>query len=248
MVSGRARRTTALTAGMALTGVLVAGCGSAAQAGAGPRADVIAKSFGSSEELPERLADDGTTVVVGAASADTVVHLYEDMRCPVCEDFEQGGGGGALRRMNLSGEVRTEYTLASFLDDRMGGKGSKRAANALRAALEHGKFVEYHDVLFAHQPEEAVDGYTDAFLLRMASQVDGLRGKEFDAAVKGMKYRAFVTASERAFDADKAPGTPAVAVNGKLLDDRLWNALFDASTLPVAIRMGGVQALERSSS
>ncbi|GAA5016690.1 hypothetical protein GCM10023335_42640 [Streptomyces siamensis] len=51
---------------------------------------------------------------------------------------------------------------ASFLDDRVGGSGSKRAVNALRAALEEGKFVEYHEVLYANQPEESVDGCTDA--------------------------------------------------------------------------------------
>ncbi|MET8102920.1 thioredoxin domain-containing protein [Streptomyces sp. NPDC005236] len=134
------------------------------------------------------------------------------------------------------------------MDDRLGGKGSERAANALRAALERGRFIEYHDVLFAHQPEEVVDGYTDDFLLRMASEVAGLRDKEFDAAVRGMKYRDFVTASERAYVADKVPGTPSVAVDGRLLDTRLWDGLFDAATLPMVIRTGGLVAAARSTS
>ncbi|MGW7608291.1 DsbA family protein [Streptomyces sp. NPDC054766] len=247
-MSGGTRRTAALMVGTVLAGALVAGCGGVADADSGAREDVITTSFKSSEELPERLAEDGTTVVVGAASAGTVVHLYEDMRCPVCEDFEEDGGGGALRDMTLSGEVRTEYTLASFLDDRLGGRGSERAANALRAALERGKFVEYHDVLFAHQPEEVVDGYTDAFLLRMASQVDGLRDKEFDAAVRTVKYRDFVTASEQAYEADEVPGTPSAAVNGRLLDDRLRGGLFDASTLPMVVRMGALTAAAQPAS
>jgi protein-disulfide isomerase len=242
MQRGRARRTAALMACTALAGALVAGCGRAAQADAGVHEDVVATSFKTSEELPERLAQDGTTIVVGSARAGTVVRVYEDLRCPVCEDFEETGGGEALRGMNLAGEVRTEYTLASFLDDRMGGKGSKRAANALRAALERGKFLEYHDILFAHQPEEAVDGYTDAFLLRMASKVEGLRGKDFDAAVKGMKYRDFVAASQQAYQADKVPGTPGVAVDGRLLDPYLWNGLFDADVLPMTIRVAAAAA------
>ncbi|MEV6057913.1 hypothetical protein [Streptomyces sp. NPDC052107] len=35
-----------------------------------------------------------------------------------------------------------------------------------------------------------------AFLLRMASEVMGLHGKEFDAAVRTMKYDVFVSASQ----------------------------------------------------
>lgn len=101
-----------------------------------------------------------------------------------------------MRKATLARDAVTEYTLGSFLDDRVGGSGSKKAVNALRAALEAGKFAEYHEVLYAHQPEEAVDGFTDAYLLELAGQVDGLRGPAFDSAVKSMKYRAFVTASE----------------------------------------------------
>ncbi|MFF6804186.1 DsbA family protein [Streptomyces sp. NPDC012616] len=87
----------------------------------------------------------------------------------------------------LDRRVRAEYTLASLLDDRVGGTGSKKAVNALRAAVEEGRFVEYHEVLYANQPEESTDGYTDAYLLQLAGKVKGLRGPEFDAAVRSMK-------------------------------------------------------------
>lgn len=75
----------------------------------------------------------------------------------------------------LDRRTRTEYTMASFLDDRLGGGGSKKAVNALRAALGEGKFVEYHEVLYANQPEESVDGYTTTALLDLAGEVEGLR-------------------------------------------------------------------------
>ncbi|WP_406104669.1 DsbA family protein [Streptomyces sp. NBC_01003] len=235
MLRGRGRRAAISVLVAALTGALAVGCGRGSSGGDATDAKKPER-FASSGQLPEHLAADGTTVVVGSSKADTVVRLYEDLRCPVCRDFEEDGGAGALRKMTLHGEVRTEYTLASFLDDRLGGKGSKKAANALRAALEKGKFVEYHDLLFQEQPEEAVDGYTDAFLLRMASRVKGLRGPEFDAAVKGMKYRSFVTASEKAFEADKASGTPAFAVNGTLLKEDRRNLMFDPKYVPLAVR------------
>ncbi|MET9733814.1 hypothetical protein ABZZ79_25125 [Streptomyces sp. NPDC006458] len=35
----------------------------------------------------------------------------------------------------------------------MGGHGSEKAADALRAAPDRGRFVEHHEVLYAHQPD-----------------------------------------------------------------------------------------------
>ncbi|WP_329118679.1 DsbA family protein [Streptomyces sp. NBC_01465] len=225
-------------AGIALTAALATGCtGSPIEE---------SKAGTSSAQLPERLGKDGTTIVVGRTGS-TPVQVYEDMRCPVCKDFEDPESGApVLRRLTKKGLYRTEYTLASFLDDRLGGQGSKRAANALRAALEKRKFAEYHDVLFAHQPEESVDGYTDDFLLRMASLVPGLRDAEFDAAVKNMKYRAFVTASEKAYEKSKASGTPGFAVSGVLVPDEVRGAMFDPQFLPTALQYTALSPADRA--
>lgn len=199
-------------------------------AGCGQRATEPGPAFASAEELPEELAADGITITVGDPDAQVKVHLYEDPRCPYCEEFETTGGGPQLREAVLGRRARAEYTLASFLDDRVGGTGSKKAVNALRAALQEGKFVEYHEVLYANQPEESVDGYTDAYLLQLAGKVEGLRSPEFDAAVRSMKYRAFVTASQKAYEKaggakdPEGPGTPTVVINDKRIPLR-YNAL-----------------------
>lgn len=209
----------------AVTVLTVAGCGQ--------RAAEFKPRFESAEELPETLRKDGTTILVGDPDAQMTVRLYEDPRCPVCEEFETTGGAPALREAMLDRRARTEYTLASFLDDRVGGSGSKKAVNALRAALEQGKFVEYHEVLYANQPEEIVDGYTDAYLLELAGEVEGLRGPEFNAAVKNMKYRSFVTASEKAYEraggAEEpgGPGTPTAVINDKRIPLEYNGLLFD---------------------
>ncbi|MEV7347052.1 thioredoxin domain-containing protein [Streptomyces sp. NPDC093544] len=206
--------------------LMVAGCGHRG-AEAKPR-------FESAEKLPEALHKDGTTILVGDPDAKVAVRLYEDPRCPVCEEFESTGGSPKLREAMLDRRARTEYTLASFLDDRVGGSGSKKAVNALRAALEEGKFVEYHEMLYANQPEESVDGYTDARLLELAGEVEGLRGPEFDAAVKSMKYRSFVTASEKAYERaggteePEGPGTPTAVINGKRIPQEYNGLLFDS--------------------
>ncbi|MFF2846006.1 DsbA family protein [Streptomyces sp. NPDC058001] len=216
----------------AAAALLLAGCGQRA-----PEA-----GFGSAGELPEKLGKDGTTILVGDPDARVTVRLYEDPRCPYCKEFEVTGGSPKLREAMLDRRVRTEYTLASFLDDRVGGSGSKKAVNALRAALEVGKFVEYHEVLYANQPDESVDGYTDAYLLELAGEVKGLRGPAFNAAVKSMKYRSFVTASEKAYERaggvldPGGPGTPTAVINGKRLPTEYSWLLLDGATFAKLLR------------
>jgi protein-disulfide isomerase len=226
----------------ALLGVALAGCGQRYEPEADRTNQAVAVAYSSLGDVPEELAADGIRIVVGDPKAPVVVHLYEDPRCPYCEEFESTGGGPELRQATIRRETRTEYTLASFLDDRVGGAGSKKAVNALRAALEEGKFAEYHQVLYANQPEEVVDGFTDAYLLELAGRVEGLRGPAFDSAVKTMKYREFVTASQRAYELyggtaePEGPGTPTAVIdnvrvpaeyNGLILDAELFSELLE---------------------
>jgi protein-disulfide isomerase len=235
----------AVTMTAILLGAALAGCGQGDRPAEVQRraADgaVLKGAYDGLEEVPERLGADGVTITVGDPDAHMTVHLYEDPRCPICEEFELSGGGPGLRRATISRDTKIEYTLASFLDDRLGGNGSKKAVNALRAALDEGKFAEYHEILYAYQPEEAVDGYTDARLLELADEVEGLRTPAFEAAVKGMKYRAFVAASEKAYERaggaeePEGPGTPTVVINdvripaannGVLFDPTLFDSLL----------------------
>ncbi|MET9586147.1 thioredoxin domain-containing protein [Streptomyces sp. NPDC006539] len=106
--------------------------------------------YATDADIPESLGADGVTVVVGDERADTTVHLYEHLRCPACEEFETQGAGAELHSLAQHGSVRIHYTLASFLDDRLGGDGSRKAVNALRAALAEGKFVEASEYAFQH--------------------------------------------------------------------------------------------------
>ncbi|RPF30062.1 protein-disulfide isomerase [Streptomyces sp. Ag109_G2-6] len=226
----RAQRIRPVLVAVTLLGLTVTACGDQTSAAQRERRH----PYAAVEELPEALAPDGTTIVVGDPRR-MPVHIYEDMRCSVCREVEVTGAGASLLDMTLGKEARTEYTLSSALDDRLGGTGSKKAANALRAALEQGKFTEYRAVLLRNQPEEDSDGYTDTFLLETASRVEGLRGPAFDSAVKEMKYADFVEASEKAYEAAGAPMSPAADINGKRLPDTQSQVLLTKDFLPVWI-------------
>jgi protein-disulfide isomerase len=189
--------------------------------------------------LPARLEADGTTITVGDPAAKNTIQIYEDPRCPICKRFE-AAAAGQLATLAKAGKIKIQYTLASFLDQNLHGNGSKKAANALRAALEQGKFPSYHAVLYENQPEETVDGFTDAFLLKLADKVDGLRGTAFDSAVKSQKYADYVTKSEQAFVASGASGTPTVKINGKLLESADFQKLFQPTTFAALLNAKGI--------
>lgn len=185
-------------------------------------------------DVPEQVEPDGTSILVGDPEAQVTVHLFEDPRCPYCKEFETTGGGPVLTKYVLQRKAKVEYTMASFLDPRLGGNGSKKAVNALRAAVEEGKFAEYHVVLYQNQPSEEVDGFTDARLLQLASKVKGLRNPSFDTAVKSMKYQSFVNSTERVFEAaghyngHAGPGTPTAEVNGYRIPVEYTGLLYKA--------------------
>ncbi len=236
------RRVLATAVAVAVAGVSAVGCDGRHQPdqSEGGRPDAPAKAvkavpYTGPADVPERLGNDGTTITVGDPAAPLTVHLYEDPRCPVCKEFETTGGAPQLREATIRREAKTQYTLASFLDARLGGTGSRKAVNALRAALDKGKFAEYHDVLYAHQPAESVDGFTDAYLLKLAGRVPGLRGPDFDSAVKTMKYRTFVTNAQDAYERaggpqdPEGPGTPTAEINDVRIPVRYNGLLFDGS-------------------
>ncbi|OLZ69548.1 hypothetical protein AV521_18500 [Streptomyces sp. IMTB 2501] len=230
--------------GRRLTAAVLTGVLGAAVVSCGPRHPVAAAGGGQqtpgkadyarSADVPEQVEPDGTSILVGDPQARVTVHLYEDPRCPYCEEFETSGGGPVLTKWILRRKVKVEYTMASFLDGRLGGNGSKKAVNALRAAVEEGKFTEYHAVLYQNQPSEEVDGFADARLLQLASKVKGLRSPSFDTAVKSMKYRDFVDSSEKVFAAaghyngHAGPGTPTAEVNGYRIPVEYSGLLYKA--------------------
>ncbi|MFJ6214016.1 thioredoxin domain-containing protein [Streptomyces sp. NPDC092296] len=170
--------------------------------------------------LPARLDRDGVAIDVGRTRAPVTVTLYEDYRCPDCRRFE-AAQGETLARLAADGTVRLRYVIECSLDERLPGDGAHRAANAARAALAVGGFPLYNALLYRNQPPERQDGFTVDRLLRIASDVPGLRGRTFDEAVRSEQYADWVDDAQDAYDryADgfKA-GTPGLVVNGKAVD------------------------------
>ncbi|MER7757843.1 thioredoxin domain-containing protein, partial [Kitasatospora sp. NPDC097643] len=126
------------------------GRGDAVSAGAAPTQLVVPANA---------TGPDGTVITYGKADAPHTMAVYEDFRCPVCKQFESVNGQ-TVKKLTEDGSIKVEFHLAAFLDKNLGGKGSRTALAAAGAALNEGvdKFKQFHDVLYANQPDEREDG------------------------------------------------------------------------------------------
>ncbi|MFF2191990.1 thioredoxin domain-containing protein [Streptomyces sp. NPDC058157] len=165
--------------------------------------------------------EDGAVVPYGKEGAKDLVSVWLDPRCPFCAGVETGLGPAFKERAD-AGDYRVEYHFATFLDGALGGKGSKRALNALGAAVNESpeKFMDYLQVLYRNHPQKESDDKfgSTATLLDLADRVPGLRNPDFDKAVKELTYMPWADRVSKAFYGSGKKGTPVVEVNGKEVD------------------------------
>ena len=160
---------------------------------------------------PTVAVDAGTAFAVGSGAV--TVDLYEDFMCPICHEFETQTGA-TIKQLVADKKITVRYHPVAILDRASNGtQYSTRAAGAAAAAAEGGKFVEYHDVLYANQPEENSDGLTDAKLIELGKSV-GL-GDTFARAVTAKTYDSWAGKVTETFSARGYTGTPTIVVNGK---------------------------------
>ncbi|WP_282691774.1 DsbA family protein [Streptomyces sp. CC208A] len=164
----------------------------------------------------------GTTVVIGKASAKKTLEIYEDSRCPVCATFEQAVGPTVEKDVE-AGKYRFKYVGATFIDKFDQGEGSKNALSALGAALDVSPeaFLKYKAALYSAQwhPEEKDDKFAkDSYLLEIADTVPALKGNaSFKKHVEDGTFDAWAMKMSEAFDESGVKGTPTLKMDGKTL-------------------------------
>ncbi|MCY0931625.1 thioredoxin domain-containing protein [Streptomyces sp. H27-H1] len=204
--------------GGALVAVLAVavGIGLYAAKSSGPEYEAAGEPF---VQPANTTGKDGIVIPYGKADAKNVLSVWLDPRCPYCAGVEIGLGG-TFKKQADAGTYRVEYHFATFLDKALGGgKGSKRAVNALGAAVNESpeKFMEYLQVLYKNHPEKESDDQfgSTATLLDLADQVPGLRTPAFNKAVKELTYMPWTEKVGQAFYDQGMKGTPDVSINGK---------------------------------
>jgi protein-disulfide isomerase len=173
---------------------------------------------------------DGGTVLVGKDDAKVTIDVYEDFLCPYCGRFEQTYHAQIDQKVQ-AGAIKVRYHMLPLLNDKSDPPGySLDAANAALLSADAGKFVEFHNSLYAlgTQPEEGSRGYDDDQLIKLGKDI-GITSPAFAAGIKSNKYDSLLQRELQT--AEKAPhlqqdygngqvgfGTPTVASGQKVLD------------------------------
>ena len=169
---------------------------------------------------PANTVDNGQVIVVGQSSAPVTIDLYEDFQCPVCKNFESTTGG-TLASLVSAGTVQLHYHGMAFLDTSANDRYSTRALNAAAAVVDAAgpdAFQKFHDLLYAHQPDEGGAGLTDDQLISYAQQA-GASGSTVESAIRDLTYGDWVKEITDQASKDGVTATPTVKVDGQQLED-----------------------------
>ena len=178
-------------------------------------------------------ANTATALFYGPASAPHTLTIFEDFRCPYCKALETGSAS-VYKAYVANGTLRVLFHLVTLIDAKDNGSGSLQSGNASGCAAAAGKFDEYHDVLFANQPDETTDGYSStATLISLAKQVPGLDTPAFESCVTAGKYKGLVQQNWSDFKSLQLQGTPTLMLDGKPLSlpNNFWLTSNDGSSL-----------------
>ncbi|MFD0687102.1 DsbA family protein [Actinomadura fibrosa] len=159
---------------------------------------------------------DGSVAMAAAGVAKPVLELYEDFQCPACLSLEERQGG-TIKELAAQGKARVVYRPFQLFQQEPLMSNSRRAANAA-ACAPAGRWVAYHDKLYANQPEEGTVGFTTPDLIRWAAEV-GIRDAAFGACVR--QYQRMKAVDQASAHAGRAGvnATPYLALNGAKVGD-----------------------------
>jgi protein-disulfide isomerase len=166
---------------------------------------------------PTKQADDGRAHIT----------IYEDLQCPVCQQFEQANStqiGQWLDSGTASYEIHP-ISLPNLDAASNGNHYSSRAASAIGCVAQYSPndFFTVNTAFYDNQPEENGHGKTDAQILSTIKK-GGASSAAITSCVKDQRFKGWVkAASDRALNGKALPnsslkqvtGTPTIIVNGK---------------------------------
>lgn len=155
-------------------------------------------------------------VVYGnAPEGAPTLELWEDFQCPACGALEAVNGAG-IAQLAEEGKYRLVWRPTTFLDNKLGNDSSLRAVAAWGCAIDAGRVREYHDLVFANQPQEEGKGFTKEQLIAFGSDagVPEAQLETFTQCVESGQYLAWAANSTQEFFNNEVSATPTGKLNG----------------------------------
>jgi protein-disulfide isomerase len=154
----------------------------------------------------------------GPADAPIKIEEYLDYQCPACGQFAKSFEQDVINAFAGTGLVRYEVKFMPFLEDRIGGRESRDAAQAVMCAADQNKGWEMHATLFANQPitgEENIGNYSKDRLKQMAATIQGLDTAAFDTCLDSNTHEQAVLTIRREGEQRGVQSTPTFFVNNQ---------------------------------
>lgn len=181
-----------------------------------PHADVTAKQpVGTSAETYGWQAN-------GMDSGKSTLVIYEDPQCPICGVFEKTYGTSVLGFMKAK-SINVVYQMATFIDDNLpqSNHASRRAVAGLGCAIDEGYGLEYHQLIYANQPANEGDGFSDELLRKLgeAAGITGSKLQTFQKCFDAGTYLGWADNLNQKFRDNGIQGTPTLVLDGTQVPD-----------------------------
>lgn len=184
------------------------------------RESITASPGAGGTEVPPNANQDRSGIIVnpGKAKAGAPVFVvYQDYQCPWCKTFDVALSP-TLRARADAGQIQLEYHTMTFLDANLRNDASTRAARAAACADVVGAYADYHDVIYANQPQNEGVGYSDQQLRVAFPAQAGITGDnltKFQRCYDTKAMAGFVTGTNEKAQRAGVTGTPTFFLNGK---------------------------------
>jgi protein-disulfide isomerase len=153
---------------------------------------------------------DGDPLAVGPVDAPVTLVMYSDYQCIYCASWTATTQPAMLERVE-TGELRIEFRdIAIFGDD------SLRAAHAATAAGLQGRYLDFHEAMFAGGDKRSPAGLTEDALVTLAGEL-GLDAERFASDLRSPEVAARVLADRDEAASIGAYSTPTFLMGGEPL-------------------------------
>lgn len=140
---------------------------------------------------------------IGPLDAKVTVVEFSDFQCPFCREFATGTLGEVRRRFPKDVAVVYRHWPLSI------HQWAYPAARAAECAAEQGRFIEFHDLLFAKQDSIGSKPFVGFALESGITNLDA-----FESCTEGTQMDPAIEEDIRLAKAVGGLGTPTVVVNG----------------------------------
>ncbi|MFD1599698.1 DsbA family protein [Halobellus rarus] len=162
---------------------------------------------------------------LGPEDAPVTVEVFEDFACPHCQTFTTDVYPEIKSNYVDAGDVRYRFFDFPIPVDETWSWAAASAARAVQDRADDETFFAFTEGVYENQGDLSENGYQIVHDLADELGVDGCA---VAAAADQEPYREVVEADRQTGSDRDIPGTPAVYVNGELLDDYQWDAVSSA--------------------